>query len=477
VFCCEKLVDRWHTSVGGWLLKPSQCGAPSGVPTDFESFFLETCRRLYATRENAAVYPHHLQRFVDVLLHEDGSKNSITGKKIVVAMPPRHLKTTISLAASLYVMLRKKHTKTIWLTYSEELMRMASGEFDKMAAIWGYHKLLAVQKTIRGNTLFMGSLKSPVTGKGANWNIIVDDPLKNMQEALSRAIRDSVWDNYDSCAMTRAEHGGVNYVMCGTRWHSDDPQGRCLRLGYEHLHYPAISDNGEALCPELRSLEFLLDRKQHTSDYIWDALYQGNPPDDKFGIFSKAVHYSSELQYSKNDVEKYSYGIDMAYTTNSSSDLSAYCKLALLKTGQVVIEDWLLLKCNVGTFFDMLKKRLTQTEAKDCLLNWYACAAEIGLSSEISQGNKINIYAKPSYGKLGNAQNLACGWNNGNVFTPPDWRDGFGDDALNQILLFSGNEGDHDDFMDALCAAYDDLVPRSGSDFGPDPRFTKPDHP
>jgi hypothetical protein len=469
MFSCGKLVDRWHSSIATWALKPSVHGAQTRVPDNFEDFFVITCTSVYGK----GVYPKHLQRYVDILLHENRFGDRIEGQKIVVSMPPRHLKTTISLAASLYVMLKKKHTKSIWLTYADDLNKIASGEFNKMAAVWGYSRLLADKKEIGSNTLYLGSLKSPVTGKGANWNIMVDDPLKNMPEAMSKTIRDSTWANYDSCACTRSEGEQVNYVMCGTRWHSDDPQGRCLKQGYEYLHYKAINEKGEALCPDLLSLDFLLDRKAHIASYTWESIYQGDPPDGKFGIFSKTVHYADEIEFSDSDIIAHSHGIDLAYTTNSQSDLSAYVHLAKLKSGQIVLLDWILTKCNVGSFFDEIRHRKSPPTDDDCVY-WYASAAEIGLSSEISAARKIKICAIPSFGKLGNVQNLVDGWNNGNVFMPTDWRDGFGEDAINQILLFTGNEGDHDDFVDALCSAYDALVPRGGAATGIDSEFVIP---
>ncbi len=469
-FDANKAVDRWQGGLATWLLKDEKRSVSRCVPDDFESFFLETSDRVYGS----SVYPHHLQRLIDILLHRDDF-GEVVGQKTVVSMPPRHLKTTVTLLCSLYVLLKHRHTKSLWLTYAEELMRYASSEFDKMASVWSSTRQLAVQKTIGSNTLFMGSLKSPVTGKGANWNIIVDDPLKNMNEALSRQIRESVWSNYDSCATSRAENSDVNYVICGTRWHSDDPQGRAIRQGYEYLHYQAINEAGAALCPELRSLQFLLDKRKFTSSYVWESTYQGNPPDDKFGLFSKQVHYASELNFVPSDIVRHSFGMDLAYTTNSQSDLSAWVHLGLLKTGEIILLDYLLEKCNATHFFRAMRERDRSIAEGEAVVRWYASAQEIALSNEIALAHKIKIEAVPSFGKLGNVQNLSSGWNAGRVYVPAGWINGEGEAPIDQLINFTGNEGDKDDFADAFCAAYDELVPRMGPDDGPDPRMTRPD--
>jgi hypothetical protein len=71
-----------------------------------------------------------------------------------------------------------------------------------------------------------------------------------------------------------------------TRWHVDDLLGRLIERvpGVTSLRYPAIAEQdeeyrraGEALFPELKPLDFLLERKQVQSQASWEAEYQQNP--------------------------------------------------------------------------------------------------------------------------------------------------------------------------------------------------------
>lgn len=93
-----------------------------------------------------------------------------------------------------------------------------------------------------------------ITGKGAHL-LVVDDPLKNRDEAESESARERVWDWWTSTAYTRLENGSAVIGML-TRWHGDDWAGRLLKLmasgdphadRYVVLNLPAIwEDIGEA---------------------------------------------------------------------------------------------------------------------------------------------------------------------------------------------------------------------------------------
>lgn len=129
-----------------------------------------------------------------------------------------------------------------------------------------------------------------ITGRGADL-LIVDDPIKNAEEAASEVYRDKVWDWWQSTSDTRLEPGGIAIVIM-TRWHSDDLVGRILAQAAESgdewpvMSFPAIAEGdddalgrkeGEALWPQRWPIEALLQRKRSRSAYWWNALYQQRP--------------------------------------------------------------------------------------------------------------------------------------------------------------------------------------------------------
>lgn len=145
-----------------------------------------------------------------------------------------------------------------------------------------------------------------LTGKGGHL-LIVDDPVKNMQEAQSETMRRKQWEWYKSTFRTRLEPGGI-ILLIGTRWHEDDLLGRVITemLGDEtadqfiRVRLPAICEEpdedypeddplgrevGEALFPERYPVDKL--RPHMNNPYVWAALYQQRPAPLEGGLFEQ----------------------------------------------------------------------------------------------------------------------------------------------------------------------------------------------
>jgi predicted phage terminase large subunit-like protein len=139
------------------------------------------------------------------------------------------------------------------------------------------------------NTTTMGSTNGMELHLG-----VIDDPVKGRAEASSKTTRERLWNRFtDDWGSRFAANAGMVVVM--TRWHVDDVLGRFIeRAGAEItvLDYPAIAERdephrkeGEALFPELKPLEFLLDRKKMLTTASWESLYQQHPIVVGGGIF------------------------------------------------------------------------------------------------------------------------------------------------------------------------------------------------
>lgn len=117
----------------------------------------------------------------------------------------------------------------------------------------------------------------PLTGKRLDIGII-DDPIKNAQEALSKVVKDGVWNWYITTFTTRLSKNSGQIIMA-TSWATDDLSGRVIDATprAKVLKFPAISPIGEALVPELHPIEKLLETKALMSDYFWSAMYQQSP--------------------------------------------------------------------------------------------------------------------------------------------------------------------------------------------------------
>lgn len=139
-----------------------------------------------------------------------------------------------------------------------------------------------------------------IAGKGAHV-LVIDDPVKNAEEADSLDIRQKVWDWYRSTAYTRLAPGG-GVLVIETWWHDDDLAGRIMKEmkdnpssdQFEIIKYPAIAEEdeefrvkGEALHEARYNLEQLNKIKTTLGNRYWSALYQQAPVSDEGAYFTK----------------------------------------------------------------------------------------------------------------------------------------------------------------------------------------------
>ena len=145
-------------------------------------------------------------------------------------------------------------------------------------------------------------IMSGITGNPANL-IIIDDPVKNQQEADSPAYRNRVWSEWQASLKSRlAAKGKVVVIM--TPWTDDDLAARIIRSekNVQLLRLPVEAEEndplgrevGQALCPELgKDDQWLADFKaSYISDpqggqRAWTALYQCSPRQEEGNIVQR----------------------------------------------------------------------------------------------------------------------------------------------------------------------------------------------
>lgn len=146
-----------------------------------------------------------------------------------------------------------------------------------------------------------------VTGRGAHV-LIIDDPVKNAEAALSKTKRDKTYEWYRSTVYTRLEPGGT-VILMATRWHEDDLIGRVLRESrdalaagdpdaeeWEVVNLPALAGEndpigrapGEALWPDRYSADRLRRIRRAIGPVWFGALYQQEPTTEGAGIFKRS---------------------------------------------------------------------------------------------------------------------------------------------------------------------------------------------
>lgn len=182
------------------------------------------------------------------------------GAIVIIEAPPRHGKSELV-----------SHWTPTWFhnTFPDEAVALAAYE-AKLAREWGRkvrdeHERIGeitlkadsqaadYWHTDEGGSFVTAGVGGPMTGKNAKL-FIVDDPIKNAEEADSEVMRDKIWDWWQTVAWSRRQPGTV-YVVMHTRWHEDDLVGRLLALAEREpliakliirIQLPAIAEEDDS---------------------------------------------------------------------------------------------------------------------------------------------------------------------------------------------------------------------------------------
>jgi predicted phage terminase large subunit-like protein len=225
-------------------------------------------------------------------------------KRLMIFMPPRHGKSQLaSIDFPAWYLGRNPDKEIITASYSGDLATDFGSKTRDKVNDEVYRLMFDVRlksdeqskskwRTSKGGSYTSTGIGGPLTGRGANI-LLIDDPVKNREEADSETMRDKVWDWYISTAYTRLEKDGA-VILIMTRWNLDDLAGRLLEAQdtgdeWEILNLSAIAEEdeewrkkGEPLWPEKYDLEALKSIKNTIGIYDWACLYQQNPvPSDR----------------------------------------------------------------------------------------------------------------------------------------------------------------------------------------------------
>ena len=237
-------------------------------------------------------------------------------RRLMVFMPPRHGKSElVSRKLPAFIFGRNPDASIISTSYSADLAQRMNRDVQRIIDSKPYAELFPETKlfgknirTVTGHALrnsdifeivgHRGSYRGAgvgggITGMGGDY-IIIDDPIKNREEANSTTYREKLWEWYTSTLYTRQEKQG-SILITLTRWHEDDLAGRLLELArkdrradqWEMLLLPAVAgpggspqdvrQEGEALWTEKYPLSELTKIKATVGIYDWSAMYQQRP--------------------------------------------------------------------------------------------------------------------------------------------------------------------------------------------------------
>lgn len=343
-----------------------------------------------------------IARRLEKFIKDIEEKNS---PRLMIFMPPRHGKSTLaSQEFPSWLLGHHADWEIISASYAISLpvgfSRVIKDrlESDEYHAIFPGTELRADARgveewltTKRGRYRAVG-VEGGITGTGAHV-LIIDDPIKDYQEAQSETIRESAYNWYTSTARTRLAPGG-GVLIIQTRWHDADLSGRLLtdrqtllEAGvpreemddWEVVSYPAIAEYDEWLFPdrtiqvgpeEIPEGAILLrpkDEALHPARYSalelrrirntmpsvqWNALFQQNPVPETGEYFTKDMFRTYGQLPDAPENFAYFMAWDLAIGEKSSNDWTVGTVCAYHFTGAIYIVDMFRARTNAPGIVD-----------------------------------------------------------------------------------------------------------------------------
>ena len=310
----------------------------------------------YVQLANRGYIPSRLHEFLCTAIQNFMEKPTPSSSfdVLLLSLPPQHGKslTVTESLPSWYAGLHPDKDVII-ISYSDDtasrfgrsnrakLEEFSQPPFDVVAPLFNNYRMGDVWNNTDicnqfGKYIRSRGIMSGITSNPADL-IIIDDPLKTMQEARSDTTKEVIWREYLSSIRTRIKpHGKL--IVIATRWVEDDLIGRLLssisnrRLTTIFLPCECVDEEGdplgrkkgEALCPEIgRGDDWLAEFKAEYTDaeglYTWSALYQCDPTPIAGAIVDPAwwkfYDYEEDLPFSSTYLS-----VDCSFKGNDKND-------------------------------------------------------------------------------------------------------------------------------------------------------------
>lgn len=389
---------------------------------------------------------------------------------LCLSMPPRHMKSVIlSNALPCWWILKHPQDEIMLVSYGQELARenlRACRQLmhdPSVVKVFGEHPedvstADAVQLSGKTNgrpNLVASGVGGGLTGKGCNI-LVVDDPIKDAMEAESETYRRRLVDWFNMVATSRLAPGG-KVIIVATRWTYND------LIAYEIenvpdmvevLNFPAISDEGLALWPERFSVAELLDKKRTMGSREFEAQYQGRPTPAEGGLVKR--DWLQTAQPNPPSVYRVR-AWDMA-ATEGGGDWTSGCLMSYdSRTGAFVVEDMVHIQKSPAGVEEAVRS-CAMADGMDVRIVKETEGGSAGVTVDEYYARHVLVGhdfhgIRPTGPKDVRARPMIAALENGTLrFASGSWTRALWDELLQFPL------GAHDDQVDAMAYAYNELV-------------------
>lgn len=398
---------------------------------------------------------------------------------LVINVPPRHGKSLSATKFTQWLLGKDPHKKIMTGSYNETLstnfskqVRNAISEIKAQDDIIVYSDIFPDTKIKFGDSAMnMWSLEgsptvnylatSPTgtaTGFGADF-IIIDDLIKNAEEANNANVLDKHWDWFTDTMLSRLENNG-KLILIMTRWHSKDLAGRALTelirdYKIKHINLKAKQEDGSMLCDDVLSAKDYERKTKVMSPEIAAANYQQSPIDIEGALYRGFKTYSGELPEFK-EIKSYT------DTADTGADYLASFIYGVTFDNEAYILDVLFTKDAMEETEPALAKKLYDNRVNLAKVEsnnggrGYARAVERELRIKYNSNYTIVRWFHQTKNKVARILTHAS-WCMEHIYFPEGWHNKWPE--LHEQLIGYQREGKnkHDDAPDALTGIAEDL--------------------
>ncbi|QHB37139.1 terminase [Microbacterium phage Terij] len=442
----------------------------------------------------------HLQYLSDRLAAAVEDVQNGISRRMVISMPPRSGKSQLGSNYTPLWLLRVNpkwkiglisHDPTLATAWGRNVRRMIESNPDLGLQIASDAGAASEWQTTQGGGITSRSAPGQsITGRGFNI-MIVDDVVKDFAAAHSENNRKAVWEWWQANAETRLEPPSL-VIVIGTRWHEDDFIGRLLSTEYdgdpeewEVISFPAIAEEeidvlgrapGEPLLSPLirdETPDEALIRwegvRRGVGGYTWSALYQQAPAPATGAIFAIGrFRYWTKYESKATDDGKVVYFDPDAATSGTWVDSWDMAFKGAETSDYVVGQRWVRVSANRFLVAQTRARRsFTQTLAEFTAFGEreYGRHVHKRLVEDKANGPAIidTLHDKvsgikavePNGSKEARARAVTPEIESGNVYLPHPTEAPWVLELISELRSFP--TGAHDDQVDALTQALDDL--------------------
>lgn len=416
----------------------------------------------------------HLSFLCDLL--EKIEEGNLT--RLIVTMPPRHGKSmTVTESFPSWFIGKNPERRVIEVSYSDTLAKRFGRYNRKKIEEFGLD-IFGIQVSrdnasvtswsLAGHSggMISAGIGGSITGQGADL-LIIDDPIKNRQEAESLTYRERIWSEWQDTLNSRLQPRG-RVIVIMTRWHEDDLVGRLLKQStdWKLVNFPILAEEYDVLGREPeQSLwpdfgfdeKWCADKKKNVGKRSWESLYQGHPSSAEGNLFKASFFRNfsvigncfrvNDKIYDKSDCRIFQ-TCDVAGSKKSSADFFVLGTFALCPNGELLILEVFRERLE-GPDQPMLIQR-KYNEYKPLIIGVESVSMGLTLYQQLSRAGLPVIELKPEADKFTRAIPAAARYEAGMIFHKENayWLG----DLESELLSFPN--GAHDDQVDVISYAF-----------------------